>query len=230
MKSHIIVTCLLFFFCCTGNANTDITSYQEICYTVYTGPSVYEHAHHWPPLSVELTYDYPYLYVGKAEEEDIEQFLTNRSVSVLAYADQRVIGIAIGTPTNSGKGNSSELLPLIEQDVHYSPESSLYIVEVLVDKAYQKRGIARAMMHLFEKAAGEMGYTDMYLITVERSAHHPFKTASAPDLDLIWQHLGFSKTSLSKPCLWPTRCGTPAQEYVAKIDNMVRLWHRSIKR
>lgn len=230
MKLYAVITGFLVLSYCISNADTDTPFHQEIQYLVYTGPSVYEHAHHVPPLSTALFYDYPYLYAGKAEDEDLEQFLTDRSVAVLAYADQHVVGIAIGTPIHAGNDDAAAIHSLLKHNTQYSPDNSVYVAQVLVDKPYQKRGIARTMMRLFEETAQEMGYSKMYLITVERSENHPFKTDDAPSLERIWQHLGFSKTSLSMPCLWSTRCGTPDQEYTAAIDNMVRLWHKDIQK
>jgi hypothetical protein len=202
---------------------------EIITYEVYRGMEATRHVHHWPPLSVALTYDYPYLYVGKAEDENIEQFATDGTILVLVRADEKVVGIAIGTPVDSAKGDSIYMEKFITQDEHYHRGSAIYIVEVLVDKPYQHQGIMQTMAQLFEQTACEMGYTDMYGVTVERSGNHPFKTDDAPDLDVIWSNLGAQKTQLAKPANWPTRCGIPGNECVARVDNMLRLWHKSVR-
>jgi hypothetical protein len=211
---------------CFANA---ICARETVTYEVYRGMAAMKHVHHWPPLSVALTYDYPYLYVNKAEDEDVEQFATEGTILVLARVDEKVVGIAVGTPVDSGKGHSVYVQKLIAQDEHYRPGTSIYIVEVLVDKPYQHQSITRMMAQLFEQAACEMGYADMYGVTVERSENHPFKTDDVPDLDIVWSYLGAHKTLLAKPANWPTRCGTPDNEFVARVDNMLRLWHKSVQ-
>jgi GNAT superfamily N-acetyltransferase len=201
---------------------------EAITFHTYRGKDVIAQAHHWPHLSVALTYDYPYLYVGKAEDEDVEQFSTDGSVAVLAKDGEQVIGIAIGKPVDSEKGHSKMVCPLVQQHARYQYGKAIYVVEVLVDTPYQRQGIARRMMEYFEHESGLLGYADMYLVTVERSANHPFKTVDVVDLDVIWKRLQFSKTHLSKAALWPTRCGVPGNEFVAPVDNMLRLWHKRI--
>jgi len=205
-------------------ANSIVVGAQEITYSVYRNSEVSAYEEPLARLDEVLFYEFPYLYQEPSRELQIYRFHVDGALFVVARCGERIIGIAGGMSAEAKK----KYIDLLSQHAEYQAGKSLYVAEVVVDKEFQQQGVGREIMRLYEQAARDMGYTDLYLITVVRSDDHPLKPEVFIDLHAAWQKLGFTPTHITAPWQWSTRCGVPGDEVPITIDNMIRLWHKKI--
>lgn len=78
----------------------------------------------------------------------VRELLAHPSCIVIrACQEDRLVGFAIGTPHTSAVG------------------PTLYLAELVVDPAVQRRGIGKALLEQMEGEAIQSGYTGMWLVT-----------------------------------------------------------------
>jgi hypothetical protein len=201
------------------------TSSHQIRYEVHCGTISEKHIQELMPLRLQLFYGYPYLFSGNAEEESHRWKSTpqNSTILVLAYDADALVGALLAYTDDASHYPALKKLP------QYNPQSSLYIEFTMVIPRYERREIARELFKLFEAEASRKGYTDAYDITVIRSQHHPLKSENDIDCDIDGREWGLQKTHIYEPLVWATRCGTPGNEFVTRIDNMVEYWHKQLR-
>lgn len=201
------------------------TMSAEVSYEMHYGPISAQHREQLLPLRSTLFHDYPYLYVSNCEREAVLWDVLSRKSTLLAlaYDNRELVGAVIAL----GIGDDNEHV-VLQQHRAFHEGCCLEIAMIMVAKRYQRRGIARKLVGSIEATARSQGYTDLYGITVVRSANHPLKPEVFANLDDICSHLGGTPTGLTAAWNWPTRCGMPGNEIVAPVDNMVQYWHKHI--
>jgi hypothetical protein len=195
----------------------------QIRYELHRGTMSDKHIEKLMPLRLKLFYGYPYLFSGTAEEETRRWKNTPAStILVLAYDADTLIGALLAYPDDASHYPALKKLP------HYKPATSLYIEFTMVAPVPHRHEIARELFKLFATEAARSGYTDVYDITVLRSQNHPLKAENDIDCDIDGRAWGLQRTHIYEPLVWSTRCGTPGNEFVARIDNMVEYWHKQL--
>ena len=199
-------------------------SHAEIQFTLHKGPIDIDSRQKLSALRVRLFYEYPYLYCGNQEEEQRvwEALSTDQTIWVVAYDQGKLVGAFVALPVNEHSH------ALITQHAEYRKGAALMLDEAIIDTYYQRQGIGRKLMQLLITEAVAQGYATMYFLTVVRTAHHPLKPKQFVDLDVVWSKLGGIPTNLTALYNWPTRCGTPENECIASVDNMVRYWYKTL--
>lgn len=215
--------------CCTAVMGaTSMVLDASMHYEVHQGKISEEHIQRLYPLNQELLQEWPYLSAGTLEfyNEAWHSMLPSSVTLVLAYDADKIVGALIAFSADGPYGCAH----VIDQHKNYRPGKSFYIALAMVIKPYQRRGIARKLLHFCEAAACEQGYPEMYLLTVVRSKEHPLKPDNAFDPNIVWERLGFSRIKLYEVYNWPTRCGVPGNEFAEPIDNTSQYWHKGISR
>lgn len=196
-----------------------------IRYEIHYGALSDKHIAELVPLRLELFYGYPYLYVGNPEREahHWKNMPADGTVIVLAYDGAMLVGAVLAYNEDATKHKS------LAQHADYQPGTCLHLDLIMIVKTHRSLSAARELLKQFEAAARARGYTDVYGITVVRSNNHPLKPERSLELHAIGSRLGgFKPLPLYEVWNWPTRCGTPGNEFVAPVDNMVQYWHKKI--
>ena len=201
----------------------------DLRYEVHCGPISEHYLPQLKKFDKELFFEFPYLFVTTPEYEAVywSAVSTPTTILILAYDQDTIIGAMVALSVDEkGEGHAEA----VSQHAHYRPGKCINLAWIAVEKAYQRNGVANALVKVGEKVALAAGYTDAYMITVVRSQDHPLrpKTGFVFTPDIVCQRAGCQLTGIHELWQWPTRCGVPGNEYVATIDNMVQYWHKQI--
>ena len=144
--------------------------------------------------------EYPLLVKGNIEGgENYLQIFSKEEQSAVAMAtiDDKLAGFLVGLPLDKYPF-STEL-----HDFNDVDQPFYYLSDSVVLPAYRKQGIVEKLFHSLLEKVQSWNYKKMCIATVVREEDHPLKPEGYSH-DLIWQQLGFEKTSVQVKALWPT--------------------------
>ncbi len=153
-------------------------------------------------LRIEVFREYPYLYDGDlAYENDYLRCYSQceQSIFVLAYADDKIIGVSTGLPLSSAdaafqRAFSNHAWPL---------ETIFYLGESVLLSEYRGRGIGHAFFDHREGHAKKLGYTTTAFCAVDRPETHALRPTNYRSNEHLWQKRGYQEhLELSANLAW----------------------------
>lgn len=144
-------------------------------------------------LRITVFRDFPYLYDGNMayEARYIATYSRSpRSLFVLAFDGDRVVGAATGIPMVDETEAFKK--PFIEQG--YSPQGIFYFGESVLLPDYRGEGIGVAFFDHRESYARALGgFSHCCFCAVERPADHRLRPRHYQPLDAFWGNRGYRK-------------------------------------
>ena len=206
-----------------GTALSHALLFAEVTYELHHG-TIDERTLKQLPELAKVYREYPYLYCPNPEQA--KKYWAGLSgedtIWSAAYDESTLVGAMVAIPVRN------DVDPILPTHSEFVQGKALMLEEAMVALSYQRQGIGRELIRLLMEDASVQGYTDVYLLTVVRSSHHPLKPKNFIDLDAVWKHLGWQPTHLTGIRTWPARCWCYDSECVALIDNMVEYWHKKL--
>jgi GNAT superfamily N-acetyltransferase len=203
-------------------------SISAACFRIYKGTEIAAVVAEIAPLWVDEFVQYPYLYKGTFADgiAYFSIFAKHAGAAVVgAYTDEgMLIGFVSGAPFIDCAAHFVGSYELFEH-ANLKPALNYYITDLIVLPEYRGHGIARRCMELLEAYAQSLGYSSISLACEAHPAGHPQKPVDYPELDGLWQKLGYAPTSLFFSFEWPTlqHDGT-----VAMQSHSLRYWIKNV--
>lgn len=176
-------------------------------------------------MRLETFYEFPYLYVGKLEDELCYTQLytsTPQGILVIAFEGETIAGLYSGLPVNT-PGSMMQVWcdKLREEGVVL--ENCFYAGELIVKSDFRKKGLGSQLMMRLLREADDMGFTEIMGITSIRPLDHPLRPQKYFDTDSIWGKYGLVKSSIVLTGTWPTR---QSDGTVKVEENQLACWLR----
>lgn len=176
-------------------------------------------------MRLETFYEFPYLYVGKLEDELAYTQLytsTPQGILVIAFEGETIAGLFSGLPLDTpGPMMKVWSDKLREEGVRL--ENCFYAGELIVKPAFQNKGLGSQLMMRLLREADDMGFREVMEVTAIRPLDYPLRHQKYFDTDTIWGKYGLVKSSIVLTGTWPTRQpdGTVRAE-----ENQLACWLR----
>ena len=176
--------------------------------------------------------EYPYLYAGmedhlqkhNAEQKYIARYIADPTARLLLVRDMdagnKVVGIAIGTRLSQ----EQEILRQAGEQLHHHrivPEQFFYFGEMIFVPEYRNKGLGKQTLETLKNAGKEQGCSHFCFLAVERESSDARRPAGYVDSDMIFQKMGFEKTSIAVQFDWPT---IQADGSVETVINHLAFW------
>lgn len=150
-------------------------------YTVFTDKNVRNVLSDISALRITVFRDFPFLYDSTVEEDFkfIKQY-ENQGIIITARDGKKVIGGATGLPLKNADSVLQKAVAAVESDW----QTYFYHGELMVDKAYRRKGIGRQLWKRFIQEIPKE-YSKLCLCTVVRDKPHY--------LESFWREEGFKE-------------------------------------
>lgn len=190
----------------------------------YNGRAIEPWLDHLAALRIAVFRDWPYLYDG---DEDYEaQYLriylqSPRSVAVLAFDEDRVVGASTGLPLVDE--SDAFLAPFAGTSIE--PQAVFYCGESVLLPQYRGRGIGHRFFDEREAHARSYGdYAFTAFCAVDREPTHPRRPAFHRGNEAFWNKRGYRP----RPEL---RARLPWREIgQGEVDHTLTFWLRPLER
>lgn len=144
-------------------------------------------------LRIEVFREYPYLYDGSIEYEEnyLKTYINSgRSIGVLAFYNQDLVGVSTGLPLNDETPEFRAPFSAAGLETDHI----FYCGESIIHKNYRGRGIYPHFIRLREQYALSLQIFSMICFcAVTRPENHPLKPIDYSPLDSVWQKFGYQK-------------------------------------
>lgn len=176
-------------------------------------------------LRIAVFRDWPYLYDGDTgyEADYLRIYLQSpRSVAVLAFDEDRVVGASTGLPLV----DESEAFVTPFEGVSIPPNEVFYCGESVLLPAYRGKGIGHRFFDEREAHARSYGdYAWTAFCAVDREPNHPRRPAFHRGNDAFWTKRGYRQ----RPEL---RARLPWRELGQRgeVDHTLTFWLRPLER
>jgi len=164
---------------------------RTISYQILTGQEILPWLDELAQLRIDVFREFPYLYDGSLSYE--QQYLktyasSERSLFVLAFEGDQVIGTATGIPLADETDEFKR--PFIEQD--WNPAEIFYFGESVLRPQYRGRGIGVRFFAEREAYARSLpGHRWCCFCAVERPVDHPMRPPGYTTLHQFWRNRGY---------------------------------------
>ncbi|MBM3633215.1 MAG: GNAT family N-acetyltransferase [Alphaproteobacteria bacterium] len=176
-------------------------------------------------MRLETFYEFPYLYVGKLEDElAYTQLytLTPHGILVIAFEGETIVGLYSGLPLDT-PGSMMKVWSDKLKEEGIILENCFYAGELIVKPAFQNKGIGSQLMKRLLREVDERGFREIMGVTAIRPLNHPLRPQKYFDTDTIWGKYGLVKSSIILTGAWLTR----QSDGTAKVeDNQLACWLR----
>jgi GNAT superfamily N-acetyltransferase len=156
-------------------------------------------------MRIKAFKEFPYLYVGNVKDDlyYTSCYTMKHGLLVLAFQDDNIIGIYSAMPMNT------PTCFLEDWSRHLAAEGidvnkCFYAGELIVDPAFQQRGIGFQLFKRLVLEVDQLGYDTLAGVTVIRPKDHPQRPKDYYDSDAIWIKYGYKKLAMVIPCTYPT--------------------------
>lgn len=165
----------------------------KISIKTVTGPDLNPFITDLAHLRIEVFREFPYLYDGSLgyEESYLNIYLqSDRSITVLVFDDDNLVGASTGLPMNHEEENFKR--PFLEQ--RHDLSTVFYCGESILKKEYRGRGIYHRFFEERESHAKYLGGFNMICFcAVKRPDDHPLRPDDYRPLDPVWHNFGYEK-------------------------------------
>lgn len=153
---------------------------------------------------------YPYLMQTSDEHESyyLSQFIADKNaVMVVAFKDNKPVGISTGIPLQSDSGLMGEYKQILKnifaaQD--FNADEFYYCGEILhATKSENKIEVMEKLLAALEQQAKAKGFKYLCFIKMTEQENHPLKPHNYQDPEPIWK-CGFEETNVKLNYSWPT--------------------------
>lgn len=171
--------------------------------------------------------EFPYLYEGTIDYEKhyLQGFAKDpKSILILIKFENRVIAVSTALPLMSEADILDDTSARFKE-AGYQPEDFFYYSEVLIAPDFRKEGLLRKIYAIREKWARSFGFNQLTLATVIREKTHPLRPSGYVEIESIWKHFGFQKTSIEIDYKWPTIFPDGS---VKEVNNKMVFWHKAL--
>lgn len=141
-------------------------------------------------LRIAVFREFPYLYDGTAEYEEVylQSYLKSElSYAVLVSSRGKVVGASTGMPLVAESDDIGK--PFRQQG--FDVEEIFYCGESVLLPQFRGRGIGGQFMQLRESHARRHGFKQMAFCAVNRPADHPRRPSDYRALYSFWRQCGF---------------------------------------
>ncbi|WP_298497860.1 GNAT family N-acetyltransferase [uncultured Maritimibacter sp.] len=142
-------------------------------------------------LRIEVFRDWPYLYDGDLayEARYLESYRTSPGAVVVgAYAGDRLVGAATGTPMED---HAEDFAAAFEATGHDLTDI-FYCAESVLEPAWRGHGIGHGFFDLREAHARALGRRYAAFCAVIRPDDHPARPVDYRPLDAFWRKRGYA--------------------------------------
>lgn len=158
---------------------------------VVSGGDVARYVPSLAELRIAVFREFPYLYEGTLDYESdylLAYARSKRSVFVLAFDGEQVVGVSTGVPMTDADTDFRE--PFEQQG--YEVERIFYFGESVLLPAYRGSGLGSRFMNERESFAKALGGFDCCTFcAVQRPSDHPLRPEGYFDLGGFWRKYGF---------------------------------------
>jgi len=143
-------------------------------------------------LRIQVFREFPYLYEGTAEYEKnyLQTYLDcPDSVAVLAWDDERLIGVSTGLPMRAEVEEFQR--PFIDAGI--AADDIFYCAESVLLSEYRGQGIYREFFAHREAQAKRLGSKQCVFCAVVRPEDHPDRPEGYIPLDEVWGRFGYER-------------------------------------
>ncbi len=188
-----------------------------------TGEEVRRHLDDVAALRIAVFRDWPYLYAGDMdyERDYLAAYAASpRSVFVLAFDDDRVVGASTGLPLADDA--PAFRAPFLAQGP--DPDRVFYFGESVLLPGYRGRGVGRAFFDEREAHARRLGGFDWTAFAaVDRDPHDPRRPAGYRGHEALWTGRGYvRRPELSMRLDW-------AEAGVGERTHALTFWLRPLE-
>lgn len=141
-------------------------------------------------LRIRVFREFPYLYDGSLDyERDYlnEYAESERSLIVLALADDRVVGCSTGLPLCEAATEFQQ--PFL--DTNRPPAEVFYFGESVLEPGFRGQGLGHRFFDEREAHAARLGFSTTAFCAVAREENHPLRPTDYRPLDGFWQRRGY---------------------------------------
>lgn len=167
---------------------------KELAVRSHTGSDLSDHIHQLAQLRIRVFRDFPYLYEGDLDYEQryLETYVRSaRSVIVLAFDGQEIVGASTGLPLADATPNV--IAPFAEQGFHL-PEIFYFGESVLLPQ-YRGQGLGVRFFEEREAHARRLGgFHWAAFCAVDRPSDHPRRPPEYLALDRFWEKRGYQRS------------------------------------
>lgn len=166
---------------------------EAITRHLLTGKVISSHLDELASLRLDIFREYPYLYLGKREDE--LAYLTSYAEKpgaciILVKKQEIVIGAATGMPLQC----EGEALCAPFSATSHQLDTIYYIGELLFRPAYRNLGLGQRLLNQMENHIRSLGnFRQVTCATVERPADHPLRPADDIPISRFLARTGFTK-------------------------------------
>lgn len=174
--------------------------------TLYLGMQILGISEDLPLAWINTFKEYPYLFKATFEESKqyFEYFASHEQGAVFkATVKNNFAGFLTGVPLITIDDHCKGIIELFKNE-NLNPKNFYYLRDVIILPAYRNQGIMKILIAKFQEYAQSLGYKGICLVTSEREENHPLKPSNYRDIDEVWKHLGFTKTSIKMNYVWQT--------------------------
>lgn len=171
--------------------------------------------------------EFPYLYQGKLEDEQkyVETYSSDPNAMLITLQDgDTVVGINTGIPLTS-PSNYLKDVKTVFADAGLTADKYFYFGEIILEKAYQGKGLSRQLFERGEQFAKDCGFSAICFLAVERSDEHPLKPENYINTSVIFNRMGYTKTKLHTSFNWST---IQADNTALEEDNTLFYWIKDL--
>jgi hypothetical protein len=148
--------------------------------------------------------DYPYLYQGKYEEEyTYLEWFSSLPYSAIAvvYHESKPVGFLTGTAFVDFDQHFEGSCSIFEKNA-LKPALYYYFSEIILPEHHQQN-LSSHLFFALENYAKSLGFSAGCFVD-ESHETHPLKPADYKPLDILWQKIGYKKSSITINFSWPT--------------------------
>lgn len=189
----------------------------------YSGPAVVAFLEDVARLRITVFRDWPYLYDGDMgyERDYLAAYAASpRSVFVLAFAGDDVVGASTGIPLAEDSAEFQK--PFLEREMDV--ETVFYFGESVLLPEHRGRGVGHAFFDHREAHARELGgFTTTAFAAVDRDDDDPRRPAGYRSNDAFWEKRGYRRQPGMTMHLGWREVG------VGDVDHPLTFWLRALE-
>ncbi|HQS84307.1 MAG: hypothetical protein B7Y25_05090 [Alphaproteobacteria bacterium 16-39-46] len=174
---------------------------------IFKGPEILSYIETLADMRLEAFFEYPYLYVGKREDElsYVKSYaLSPQGLLIVAFKNEKIAGICSGIPLNFENSPLKPWHKKLEKE-GLEIEMLYYGGEIIVKPQFQKQKACFLLMTQFIEAVKEMKFSKIIGITCIRAKDHPLCPPKYFGPESIWEKMGGEKTNIILSSHWSTR-------------------------
>lgn len=169
---------------------------------------------------------FPYLYIGNMED-DLAYTQTFSSTPqgrlIVAFQGNQVVGVRSGMPLETPLFFLDRWRSFLQKQ-GINTKKCFFSGEIVIDPAFQKKGLRSQLMNQYFQEVEAMGFTSIMAITSLRPLDHPLRPQDYVDIDM--PRYGFENTNIVLSNTWPT---LQADGTVKEQENHLIVWMKNLK-